>query len=345
MTCAVTCSTTRTPGRAVLGCVVMCAATLVTLSGPLVLSPPPAQAQARDSRRPVNTPAASGQSSQTSHSSAPPPVAASGNVRQDLDAAERAYVDLEYDKANKLADAVIKQRGLGHDTLVRAYRLLARTHAVLDHDKEARDAFAMLLTYAPDEKDDKNLPPKVTDRQLEARGMLSGYGGKPGLEVLPDLRGRAREASLLRVTTRDPTHIVRRVVVGYRWGASGSFTTAAIASGELVAVDVSAPPSGTSRLDYYAQALDDRDDAVFEIGNPLVPKTAMLDASSFGGASSGAGGGGGEHKTIFASPIFWAIAGGIVLGASAGIYAATRPGSSSSATLSPSLMCGGTRCL
>ena len=200
--------TTRRPGRTVLHCVVMCAAALVTLSGPLVLSPPPAQAQARDNRRPANMPVASSQSS------ALPAAAASGNVQQDLDAAEKAYVELEYDKANKLADAVIKQRSLGHDTLVRAYRLLARTHAVLDHDKEARDAFAMLLTYAPDEKDDKNLPPKVTDRQLEARGMLSGYGGKPGLEVLPELRGRARDASLLRVTTRDPTHLVRTVVVG-----------------------------------------------------------------------------------------------------------------------------------
>ena len=337
---------TGSPRRAVLHCAVMCAATLVTLSGPLVLSPRPAHAQARDSRRPAGAPSASGQSGQRSQSGAPPgPAAASGNVQQDLDAAEKAYVDLEYDKANKLADAVIKQRNLGHDTLVRAYRLLARTHAVLDHDKEARDAFAMLLTYAPDEKDDKNLPPKVTDRQLEARGMLSGYGGKPGLEVLPELRGRARDASLLRVTTRDPTHIVRKVVVGYRWGSSGSFTSAPIASGELVAVDVSAPPPGVSRLDYYALALDDRDDAVFETGNALVPKTAMLDASSAGVTSGAAGGGGGEHKTIFASPIFWAIAGGIVLGASAGIYAATRPGTASSATLSPSIMCGGTRCL
>ena len=306
----------------------MCAALLIA---PAALAPFAHVARARDNK-PAAAPATSAGRTATP----------SGNVQSDLDAAEKAYGDLEYEKSNKLADAVIKQRGLGHDALVRAYRLLARTHAILDHDKDARDAFALLLTYSPDEREDKNLPPKVTDRQLEARGMLSGYGAKPGIEVSPALR--AREAGIVRVTTRDPTHVVRKVIVGYRWGSSASFTTATVASGDLVAVDVSAPPAGVSRLDYYAQALDDRDDAVFESGNPSVPKTAMLDVSSSSSSASGGSRVNEKSKSIFVSPVFWAIAGGIALGAGVGIFAATRPASPSSTTLSPSLMCAGTRC-
>ncbi len=273
--------------------------------------------------------------------------AGSGNVQADLEAAETAYAELEFDTANKLSADVIKQRGLTHDQLVRAYRLFARTHAVLGHDKDARAAFVVLLTIAPDEKEDRGLPPKVTDRMMEARGVLSGYQAKPGIEVTPVLH--AHEAGTLRVTTRDPTRIAKKVVVGWRWGAAGKFTTSDIATGD-VTVDVPVSPANVSRLDYYVQAFDDRDDAVFEVGNPTTPKTISLAPPTRDEAppppkprdtkdeARPTG------KSIFASPIFWAVVGVVVIAGSVITYAATRPGTATSASLSPSLVCGTARC-
>jgi hypothetical protein len=272
---------------------------------------------------------------------APPEAAA-----QKLDAAEKAYVDLEYEKANKLADAVTKARGLSHEQLVLAYRILARTHAILGHKEEARDAFVALLTYSPDEKEDAGAPPKVTERQLEARGILSGYAAKPGIEVLAHVQNA--KPALLRVTTRDPTHVVKRVAVGWRWGGGGPFTTSTVAVGADAAVDVSAPPAGVRRLDYYAQAFDERDDTVFEAGNPDSPRITFeaipdrsepppLRATTPEKTTTRGG-------SVFASPVFWAIAGGVVLAGGIGVFAATRTSSPTQTSLSPSLTCGGGRC-
>jgi tetratricopeptide (TPR) repeat protein len=72
----------------------------------------------------------------------------------DIDAGEAAYAGLDYEKANSLAQKAVGQRGLSHDQVVRAYRLLGRTYAVLGKSQQAIDAFEKLLTYAPDERAD-----------------------------------------------------------------------------------------------------------------------------------------------------------------------------------------------
>lgn len=272
-------------------------------------------------------------------------AAAPVDVAATLEAAEQAYADLEFDRANKLSADVVKQKGLTHDQLVRAYRVLARTHAVLDHDKDARAAFVWLLTIAPDEQEDRKMPPKVTDRMAEARGVLSGYHAKPGMEIVANVR--ANEAGTLRVTTRDPTRIVKKVVVGFRWGSSGKYTTSEIAVGE-VTVDVPTSPANVSRLDYYAQAFDDREDAVFEVGNPAVPKTATFELPKPQDAPPPPKREPKEEKpqgkSIFASPVFWGIVAGVIVVGGVVTYAATRPGSATSASMSPALFCGATRC-
>jgi hypothetical protein len=270
-------------------------------------------------------------------------------TEQDLAAAEQAYVDLEFDKANQLADGVARRGGLTHAQLVRAYELLGKTHAILNHDKEARDAFLKLLTYAPEEKEDRNLPPRVTTRMAEARGILAGYAARPGLEVAPTLV--PGDGGTLRVTTRDPTHVVQRLVVGWRWGITGAYATVSPAVGEAVQVPLSSAPAGAARLDYYVQALDDRGDIVFEVGNPPAPKTALVPVAPAPpaparreGAHEAAGG-----KSIFESPVFWIVAGGVLAGAGTGAYFALRKPATetmppTSATMSPVLGCGQNAC-
>jgi hypothetical protein len=275
-----------------------------------------------------------------------PPAALPDNV----ETAEQLYGKLEFDDANKIAERVVKQRGLTHDQLVRIYKVLATTHAFLDHEDPAREAFILLMTYDPDYQVDPNQGPKVTTPFFEARGFWRAQSGKPGIEVAASLR--AQEPGVLRVTTRDPTHIVKRVSLGYRFTTTGDFVTSQVAVGSSVQVDLPVPPPGKSRVEYYAQALDDRDDVAFELGNPQAPKSALVDTQAPvvtpppGGGDKGGGdkGGGGG---VFSSPIFWTIAAIVVVGGATGAYFALRPRDAAAptqASLSPTLQCGTSKC-
>jgi len=268
----------------------------------------------------------------------------------DVETAEQLYAKLDYEGANAVAERVAKKTGLTHDQLVRVYRVLAVTNAVLDKEEQARDAFLQLLTYDPDYQADPNLGPKVNTPFMEARGSFRSLSSKPGIEVSASL---STSGGTLRVTTRDPTRMVKRVNVGYRWTSSGEYSVSQLSAGEQVAaVEIAAPPAGRSRLDFYVQALDERDNAVLEAGSPAVPKSAFAEAGSGGGAGGtkgGAGGTGGAKAegggSILSSPIFWIVAGAVVIGGAAATYFAVRPQEPPTrATLSPVILCGTDRC-
>ncbi len=145
---------------------------------------------------------------------------------------------------------------------------------------------------------------------------------------------------MLRVTTRDPGRLVKKVNVGYRWSSSGEYTTSTIAVGDGVTVEVAASPAGKTRIDYYVQALDEREGVVLESGSPQVPKTAFAEAKGAGGGGGGGGGG------FIGSTTFWIIAGAVVVaGGSTAAFFAFRPKDApTQATLTPTINCGGDKC-
>jgi hypothetical protein len=258
----------------------------------------------------------------------------------DVETAEQLYAKLDYEQANAVAERVVKKNGLSHDQLVRAYRVLAVTYAVLDKEEAARDAFLQLLTYDADYQADPNLGPKVNTPFMEARGSFRSLPTKPGIEVVAAV---STSGGTLRVTTRDPTRIVKKVNVGYRWTSSGEYTVAPITPGEAVAVEVAAAPANRTRLDYYVQALDERENAVLEAGNPNVPKSAFAEAG--GGDKGGGGKGGKESGSILSSPFFWIFAGAAVAGGGTALFFALRPSDPpTKAALSPVIACGEARC-
>ncbi|MEO8876452.1 MAG: hypothetical protein ABI461_12760 [Polyangiaceae bacterium] len=261
--------------------------------------------------------------------------------KEDLDKAEGLYANLDYEAANKIAQTVVKQHGLTHDQLVRAYRIIGVTHAILDHDEAAQNAFVMLLTYEPDYQADQNLGPKVTTPFYEARGFWRGQPVKPGIDATATIHANA--AGTLKATIRDPSHIVKRGEVGYRWGAIGPFTTKALAAGENANVDVAEAPKGITRFDYYVQAFDDKDNAVLESGNATTPKTVTVPVEQVAGP---VGGKKEEKKSITSSAGFWAVVGGVVaVGAAATIFILARPKDEpTSASFSPSVSCGTQPC-
>ncbi len=275
---------------------------------------------------------------------AKPSAGSSLQAPADVDTAEQLYAKLDYEQANAVAERVVKKSGLTHDQLVRAYRVLAVTYAVLDKEEQARDAFLQLLTYDADYQADPNLGPKVNTPFTEARGSFRSLSTKPGIEVSASV---STSGGTLRVTTRDPTRMVKKVNVGYRWTSSGEYTVSPIAPGEALSVEVAAAPGGRTRLDFYVQALDERDNAVLEAGNPSVPKSAFAEAGGGGGGGGGGGRGGAkaEGGSIFSSPFFWIFAGAAVAGGGTALFFALRPQDPpTSAALSPVIRCGAERC-
>lgn len=267
---------------------------------------------------------------------APPPPA-------DVETAESLYTKLDYDKANDVASRVLKKNNLTHDQLVRATKVLAITYAILGKDDEAKDAFLQLLVFDPEYTVDANLGPKVSAPFMEARGEYRALPSKPGIEVTPAVRS---DGGQLKVITRDPTKLAKKVNVGWRWTSSGDYSVTTISVGEGV-VEIAAAPSGRTRLDFYAQALDDHENAVFEAGSAAVPKSAFAEAGPKPGTGPVGKAGQGEEKKggVLSSPIFWIITAAVVAGGATGAFFIFRKDDTpTSASLSPQIRCGAELC-
>jgi hypothetical protein len=264
-------------------------------------------------------------------------LAETTKVAQDLETAEQAYANLEYQDAGKLADRILKQRGLTHDQLVRATRLSALTYAVLGNESAAKDAFVALLAYDPEYQADPLLGPRVQGPYFEARGFWRSQSQVPGMAAMATLR--ERDGGQIRVSIKDPTHLARKVVVGYRWGATGNFETGSLGAtgGD---VDIPEPPASATRLDYFAQATDDRDSVVFESGSRGAPKSAFVTAKP--ATTTAASGDTGFFSA--SNPWLWIVGGAVLAAGGAGAYFATRPGTPQTFTLTPVARCGGEDC-
>ena len=268
----------------------------------------------------------------------------------DIAAAESAFEQLSYEEAITHAESAIKTGSLSHVQLTRVFRVLALAQAGTDQPEKARDAFEHLLTYDPDYTLDSSSGPKIQQPFFEARGFWRGQSAKPGVEVIPVLHDR--QSGSLRVTVHDPTHVAATVAIAYRWGATGNFQrTDAASSGEQV-VAVPASPLGTTRLDYFVQAYDKNNNAIFELGNESVPKTAVIDVTRVA-APAGKGLVKEEGRGLFASPLFWIVTGVVVAGGAttAILIANGNKGGAREETLPPTrsnlgpiLFCGTGRC-
>ena len=202
------------------------------------------------------------------------PAFAAG-IDADLAAAENSYAALDFPNAVSLAEGVLAQHGLSHDVLTRATRVAALSHAALGHVEQAKQQFVLLLQYDFDFKVDARLGPRFNEPFSEARGYWQAQSRKPGMDAEPSIQ--YDQPGVVRVVTRDPLSVVKRVVVGYRWAPAHEFVVVPV-GGTAGQVDVPANPPGSTRFEYYVRALDSRNDAVFEAGSPETPKSLLIAA-------------------------------------------------------------------
>jgi len=257
-------------------------------------------------------------------------------AKSELAKAEQAYSALDYPAANAAASTALQRGDLTHDELVRATRILALSSVALDKPAAAKDAFVLLLTYDPTYTVDARLGPRYREPFNEAKGFWSSQSSKPGMET--QVMVSARAPGSIRVTTRDPTSVVKRVIVSYRWAPAKNFVQAAAKTGDSH-VDVPAAPAGATRLDYFVRAEDSNGSVVFENGSANAPRFGVVQAENASGGAAK------ENKSVFASPIFWVVTGVLVAGAATTIALVATQGGDTSTVVSnrwtPSLRCGG----
>jgi hypothetical protein len=261
--------------------------------------------------------------------------AQNATVKNDVVAAETAYANVDFAGCKTTSDRVLAGKGLTNAQLIRVTRVSAMCNAALDKSDAAKEAFIRLLTYDPSFQLDSKVGPRYQDPFLEARGFWKAQVQKPGLDVVANVQAGALGA--LRVTRRDPTGIVARVVAGYRWAPSRDYVLTTL-SGDEGQVDIAAGPKTSLRLDYFAQAYDAKDNVVFEEGNSDSPKTAIATVAPAGRA---------ESKSVFASPWFWVIGGAVLAGGGVGTYLAVRnsqPGTPTGVRVIGLTSCGGASC-
>ncbi len=264
----------------------------------------------------------------------------SASTPADVDSAEDLYAKLDYEHANEAAKRALDKGGLSHDDVVRTYRVLAITNAILGSSDASRDAFFELLTCEPTFEVDTSLGPKVTAPFSEAKGRFRSLLTVPGIDVSTSID---TAGGTLKITARNPTRVAKRVVVGYRWGASGAYVTETAASDTTTNIDVAAAPTGRSRLDYYATALDAKGNVVFETGNTRAPKSFFAEEHRAAGAAKGKKGD--DEGSFIGSTAFWLLAGAVVAGGGTALYFGLRPSDPpTSASLLPILTCGTDRC-
>jgi len=260
-----------------------------------------------------------------------------------LEDARDAYWKLDYETAKTLAEEVLATRGLGHVELVEASKIDALSLAALGREEAARDAFVALLECNPQYELDPKLGPRFRTPYFEARDYWRAQGTTPAIGVAYRSEDRS-----LRVDVQDPRGIVARVRVGARAHPGDAFATADGARGAslVIAADVEA-------VEYYAQALNARDQAVLEFGSAAQPKSLVIPARIVvapraelpretpreapverGPAPDE------PRRSIVASPWFWAGVGIVVTGLAVGGYFALRSHDSGEIVARPELRCG-----
>lgn len=261
----------------------------------------------------------------------------SATVESDLATAENSYAALDYSAALSAAEAVLAQKGLGHDVLTRASRVAALAHAALGHGEQAKQQFILMLQYDPDFKVDSKLGPRFTEPFAEAKGYWQAQGRRAGMDVQAAVQ--FEQQGEIRVTTRDPLGIVKRISSGHRWAPRREFTVAEVELGKPI--EVAGNPPGATRLEYYVRAVDAKGNAVFEDGTPEIPKNVIVtEPVRAAGAEE-------KKGSFFTSPAFLIVGGVLIAGAAVGGFFALRPTEFTTPTTGRGVVgatCGNARC-
>lgn len=275
---------------------------------------------------------------------AKPAAMADMGGRKKLEEGEEKLASFEYEEAYKLAVSAREKGGLVRTDLARTYRLEGTALAFLNKRDEAKRAFYILLLIDPDAPLDANLSPRIQDPFLQARGEVRALPERPGVSFTAT--PESGQSATISLVLHDTANLVERERVGFRFGSEPMTVRERGRAREVHVATGPAPRSGT--LSAFVQALDAQGNVVYESGSETAPRTfpvRSLEVVAHPAQETP------RKRGVLASPIFWTVAGVIVVGAgTAGVLALTTGGSRSvtdpptGAQVRPVLFCGAERC-
>jgi tetratricopeptide (TPR) repeat protein len=233
------------------------------------------------------------------------PVAHAQEAASELQQAEEAYQNIDFEGVQSHALAALRAGGHPRAELVRIYQLLGVSASALEQEEQARDYFIRMLALDPDADLDESVPPRLRDPYLEARGVWAARPTRLELAVHLD-----RAQSALRVELVDPSHMARYIAIHARLEGAAQYEDHEVPATAIA----TAPVQGAAqadRVEYYVEVLDEHRNVVVDAGSAFQPRVV-------GRQPVGPGGSGQSGPSVFEEPAFWIIT-LIVLGAAAGI--------------------------
>ncbi|HEY4177890.1 MAG TPA: hypothetical protein VGM90_13680 [Kofleriaceae bacterium] len=211
---------------------------------------------------------------------------ARAGVLQHLDDARGHFAGLDFELVITDTDAVIHDASATPAQLVDAWFLRGSTLIVLDRESEAAAAFESLLAIAPEHRPPADTPSRIRAAFEAARAahavhveeqLATEHGAElkaVKLDVAPPVAPRGGHAAAWTVQLVDPSHLVDRIVLGYRRETDRSFNVVEAQPGAKVSLTLpgGAPSSdGTYRLAWYVEATHGAGARVRTNGGPQSP--------------------------------------------------------------------------
>jgi hypothetical protein len=204
------------------------------------------------------------------------PARSRDGANPDLETARALYQNLRYAAAAEQLQQALRIRGSSREQLIEIYRLLGMSQAVLENEREAQEAFSMLLSLDPGADLDTDLSPKILDlfKRVKARFQ-------PRVVFSPRPVAWARSQARLEVGLADST---RSVVAVRLWllRAGGAFQNLLVdcagANSFALTLPVqpeAVPPAGLT-LKIYWEALDAGGNLVAVQGTQARPEVIKI---------------------------------------------------------------------
>lgn len=236
------------------------------------------------------------------------PAVASAQGREALARAEEAYLRVDFQATIENASQALESGSMSAADLVRVYQLVGISAAALEDEDRSREAYIRMLALDPSREVDRNLAPRLRSPFLEARGYWTGRSDRLEADVRFDDDERTLEIAL-----SDPLSMAQLVVIWARPERTARWQQVRRPAAPSITVELEG--SG-SRVEYAVAVLDVHGNRLIELGDPASPRSvgeAALEPSTEDGRDEAGG-------SVLASPIFWTVAGALLLAGGIGGY-------------------------
>jgi hypothetical protein len=245
----------------------------------------------------------------------------------------RAYDSLDYPAAVQALQSALSE-SLTRDEKIITYRTLGFAQVALDHNDEARAAFASLLRLDPAYELDRTISPRIRAVFEQARGDVATSGAGAEADArLPSMTpavspARGADGKLISVTVSHPGGIAQTAQLYYRERGTSSFSRVdGKRSGDEGRFELAIPGLAVKApgLDYYVVALDEHGAAVARAGSLSAPLSIDVAA---------------RPRPVYKRGWFWGVMGVVVAAAVAGgvvgaLVHPVGPNTPASVTLTP----------